>query len=177
MTYPRWPSAISAARSARLATSRSCSRVFGSWLPKISIWRIWFVPTLKGGPIEALPLRAVSCGPMLQHGKITGLGPTLRPESVKRARERDRFPDVRNAANPRDRALDPEPKPRVHERSVLPQIEIPRIRFLRQSLGANALQQFVVIVLALAAADDLAVTLGRETIVVEHRARIGGILL
>src|SRR5437762_1771830 len=177
MTYPRWPSAISAARSARLATSRSCSSVFGSWLPKISIWRIWFVPTLKGGPIKALPLRAVSCGPMLQHGKITGLGPTLRPESVKRAWERDRFPDVRNAANPRDRALDPEPKPRMHKRAVLPQIEIPRVRLLRQPLGANAGEQLVVVVLALAAADDLAVALGREAVVVQHRARIGRILL
>src|SRR5437867_5544686 len=35
MTYPRCPSAMSAARSARLATSRSWASVWGSWVPKI----------------------------------------------------------------------------------------------------------------------------------------------
>src|SRR2546423_1555398 len=37
ITYPVCPSAISATRSARVATSRSCVRVFSSWVPKIAL--------------------------------------------------------------------------------------------------------------------------------------------
>src|SRR5256714_8014761 len=37
ITYPVCPSAISATRSARVATSRSCVSVFSSWVPKIPL--------------------------------------------------------------------------------------------------------------------------------------------
>src|SRR5947207_5489788 len=37
ITYPVCPSAISATRSARVATSRSCARVFSSCVPKIAL--------------------------------------------------------------------------------------------------------------------------------------------
>src|SRR3989441_3863179 len=84
---------------------------------------------------------------------------------------------MRNAADPRDRALDPQSESGMDERAVLPQIEIPRIRLLRQSLGANARPQLLVVVLALAAADDFSVPLRRKTVVVQHCPRIGGILL
>src|SRR5438270_2122627 len=65
----------------------------------------------------------------------------------------------------------------MHERAVLPEIQIPRVRLFRQLLGANPREQLVVVVLALAAADDLAVALRREAVVVEHGARIGRVLL
>src|SRR3989441_9044994 len=84
---------------------------------------------------------------------------------------------MRNAADPRDRALDPQSESGMDERAVLPQIEIPRIRLLRQPLGPNARPQLLVVVLALAAADDFSVALRRKTVVVQHCPRIGGILL
>ena len=46
-----------------------------------------------------------------------------------------------------------------------------------KSFFADPVQQLVVVVLALRAADDLAVAFGRETVVAEHRARIVRILL
>src|SRR6266487_2168425 len=91
----------------------------------------------------------------------------LRPEPVEGPWKCDRLPNMRDAADPRDRPLDAESEARMHERAVLPQVEIPGVRLLGQLLGANARQQLVVIVLALAAADDLAVPLGRQAIVVE----------
>src|SRR3989442_4847643 len=83
---------------------------------------------------------------------------------------------MRNAADPRDRALDPQSESGMDERAVLPQIEIPRIRLLRQPLGPNARPQLLVVVLALAAADDFSVPLRRKTVVVQHGPRIGGVL-
>src|SRR5258705_2467542 len=65
----------------------------------------------------------------------------------------------------------------MHERAVLPQIQIPGVRLFRQLLGADTREQLVVIVLALAAADDLAIALRREAVVVEHGPRIGRVLL
>src|SRR5882672_7774426 len=126
----------------------------------------------EGWAHNALPLRAVVFGPMLQHGKTT-----LRPQPIECSRECDRLPDVRDATDPRDGPLDAESESRMHERAVLAQIEIPGVRLLRQLLGADAREQLVVVVLPLAAADDLAVALGREAVVVEHGTRIGRILL
>src|SRR6266568_3014910 len=84
----------------------------------------------------------------------------LGPQPVQRPWKSDRLADMRDAADPRDRALDAEPESGVHERAVLPQIQIPRVRLFRQLLGTNAREQLVVVVLALAAADDFAVSLG-----------------
>src|SRR5205823_5462551 len=88
---------------------------------------------------------------------------TLRPQAIQCPRERNRFTDVGDPANPRNRTFYTETEAGVHERPVLTQIQIPRIRLFRQSLGTNARQQLLVIVLALAAADDLAIALRRQT--------------
>src|SRR5207245_1482618 len=62
----------------------------------------------------------------------------------------------------------------MDERAVLPQIEIPRVRLLRQSLGANARQQLLVVVLALAAANDFPVALWCKPVLVQHGPRVVG---
>ena len=92
-------------------------------------------------------------------------------------RERDRLPDVRQPADPRDGALEAEPEARVHERAVSPKVEVPVVRLRVESLLLDAGQQLVVVVLALRAADDLAVPLGRQQSSPEHRARVVGVLL
>ena len=58
----------------------------------------------------------------------------------------------------------PMPKPAVRHRAVLAQIDVPVERFPRQLVLFDALQQQIVIVNALAAADDFAVAFGREHI-------------
>src|SRR5207247_11100484 len=54
-----------------------------------------------------------------------------RPQFVERARKRDCFPDVRDATDPRHRALHAEPEPRMDERPVFPEIEIPAVGIFR----------------------------------------------
>ena len=49
-------------------------------------------------------------------------------------RERDHFADVLEPADPRDRALEPEPEARVRERAVPAKVEIPVVRVERQAL-------------------------------------------
>src|SRR6266850_2544351 len=100
-----------------------------------------------------------------------------RPQLVERPRECDRLADVGNAADPRHGALQAEPEPRVHERAVFAEVQVPAVRVLRQLFGADAGEQLVVVVLTLAAADDLPVPLGGEHVVVEDGAGVRGILL
>src|SRR5204862_2449440 len=90
-----------------------------------------------------------------------------RPRRVQGTRKRDRLADVRDAADPRHRALDAEPEAGVHERAVLAQVEIPAVGVLRQLLRTDPREQLVVVVFALAAPDDFAVPFGREHVVVE----------
>src|SRR5687767_9847546 len=80
-------------------------------------------------------------------------------------------------ANPPDSSLQTEPKSRVHERSVFPEVEIPAVGLHWQSFLADSRQQLVVIVFTLGSSDDLAVALWGQTIIAKHRAGIGGILL
>src|SRR5256885_1380872 len=101
----------------------------------------------------------------------------LGPEFVQRPRKCDRLANVWDAADPRDRTLDAEPEARVHERPVLPEIQVPAVRLLGQLVLADAREQLVVVVLALAAADDLAVAFRRQHVVVEHGAGVGGVFL
>src|SRR5688572_14024142 len=100
----------------------------------------------------------------------------LRPQAVHGARERYRFPDMVDPANPPDSSLQTEPKSRVHERSVFPEVEIPAVGLHWQSFLADSRQQLVVIVFTLGSSDDLAVALWGQTIIAKHRAGIGGIL-
>src|SRR2546423_1084843 len=101
----------------------------------------------------------------------------LGPQLVQRPRKCDRLANVWDAADPRDRTLDAEPETRVHERPVLPEIQVPAVRLLGQLVLADAREQLVVVVLALAAGDDLAVALRRQHVVVEHGAGVGGVFL
>src|SRR5256884_260200 len=103
--------------------------------------------------------------------------PPSRPQLVQRPRKCDRLANVRDATDPRDRALHAQPKARVDERPVLAEIQVPAVRLLGKLLLADAREQPVVIVLALAAPDDLAVSLRRQHVVVEHGARVGGVFL
>src|SRR5258706_9833794 len=74
-----------------------------------------------------------------------------RPQLVERPWECDRLADVRNATDPRHRALQAEPEPRVHERAVFAEVQVPAVRVLRQPFRADAGEQLVVVVFTLAA--------------------------
>ena len=67
------------------------------------------------------------------------------------------------AANPRDASLDAHAEPTMRHAAVTAQVEVPLERFLRKVVVADALLEKREVVLALAAADDLAVAFGRET--------------
>ena len=71
----------------------------------------------------------------------------------------------------------PRPNPEWTKRAVFPQVEVPAVGLQRQPFLLDAADQLVVVVLALAAADDLAVPLRRQHVVVEHGAGIGRVLL
>src|SRR5512147_985246 len=81
------------------------------------------------------------------------------PQPMHHPRERDRLAQVGEPADPRDRALESQPEARVHEGAVLAQVEVPAVGLLREPLLPDAVDQLVVVVLALAPADDLAVPL------------------
>src|SRR2546426_8617394 len=53
---------------------------------------------------------------------------------------RSRLANVRDAADPRHRALDAEAEPRVHERAVLAQVEVPAVGPLGELLFADPLR-------------------------------------
>src|SRR5690242_21673450 len=82
--------------------------------------------------------------------------------AVEHARERNRLPHVLQAADPRHRALNAHTEPAVRHAAVLAQVEIPFESFLRQSVLVNALPQQFVGTNALRAANNLAVTFGRQ---------------
>src|SRR6476660_6733922 len=67
-------------------------------------------------------------------------------------------------ADPRDDALDAHAEAAVRDAAVPAQIEVPLERFLRKLVLLDAAEQQDVVVDALAAADDLAVALGREDV-------------
>ena len=72
-----------------------------------------------------------------------------------------------------DGALDAEAEAGVRERAVAAQVEVPLERLARQLVLARSRASSVrEVVLALAAADDLAVALGREHVHVEREPRV-----
>src|SRR5690349_1367293 len=99
------------------------------------------------------------------------------PQTIHQSRESARFANVRRSADPRDRPLEPQSKTGVHERPVLPEVEIPPIRIERQAFLLDPVKQLVVVILALRSANDLAVPFGREAVVAEDRSRVGRVLL
>ena len=80
-------------------------------------------------------------------------------------------------ADPGHGPLDAEPEAGVHEGAVLPEVEVPAVRLGIEPLLLDPREQPVVVVLALRAADDLAVALRRQAVVVEHGPGIVGVLL
>src|SRR6185312_5472951 len=53
--------------------------------------------------------------------------PGSRFQAVHHSRKRDRFSQVRQAANPRQRALEAQSKTRVHEGAVAPEVQVPAV--------------------------------------------------
>src|ERR1035437_6990216 len=94
----------------------------------------------------------------------------LGPQPMHHSRERNHFADVLKPADPRDRALEPESEARVRERPVPAEIQVPIVRGRWEALLVDSGPQLVVIVLALRAADDLAVAFGGEAVVTEDGA-------
>src|SRR5688572_9898993 len=83
---------------------------------------------------------------------------------VHDARERRRVPDVVQLADPHDDALDAEAEAGVGHAAVAAQVEVPLVVL---EVGILLLQPFdeeLVLLLADAAADDLAVALGRQEV-------------
>src|SRR5436190_8474680 len=100
-----------------------------------------------------------------------------RTQSFEHARERDRLADVVQSADPRHAALDAHPEPRVRYGAEAAEVEVPVDRLARQLMLLDARFEPRQIVLALAAADDLAVPLGRENVDAEGEPRVGRIRL
>ena len=71
--------------------------------------------------------------------------------------KRNRFANVLQPADPRDRPLDPHAEPAVGHRAVAAEVEIPLEGLLRQLVLLDPLEQEIEIGQPLAAADDLAV--------------------
>src|SRR5439155_20452736 len=97
-------------------------------------------------------------------------------ETVESARVGDRLAQVVDAGDPGDETLDPHPEAGVRHRAVLADVEVPAKRLERQTLFLDTPEEEVVIVDALAAADDLAVPLGRQDVDAQRalrRLRIG----
>src|ERR1035438_8036461 len=84
----------------------------------------------------------------------------------------DALAEVRDAAHPRDEALETHAEARVRKRPVLPHVEVPLERLERQVVLADAREQQVVVVDALRPADDLAVAFGREHVEAEGDVRV-----
>src|SRR5207245_10916685 len=86
--------------------------------------------------------------------------PALRIHAINHAREGDDLANVFGAANPGDRPLEAQAEAGMRNAAVAPQVEIPLEGFFGQIVFAEALGQQVVIVAALAAADDTSARLG-----------------
>src|SRR5437867_12056128 len=94
---------------------------------------------------------------------ITGAFPS-RIETVDRPRVGDRLAQVVDARDPGDEALDPHPEPRVRHRPVPSDVEVPAERLEGQPVLLDSPEQEIVVVDALAAADDLPVALRRQDV-------------
>src|SRR5262249_41634059 len=104
--------------------------------------------------------------------------PSAKPsgfEAVEHAWERNRLAHVLETGDPRQRTLDPDPEARVGHRAVTAQILVPLERFLRQAMRVDAPCELLERGHALAAPDDLAVALRRQTVARQAEPRIGGI--
>src|SRR5262245_31096642 len=85
-------------------------------------------------------------------------------ETGQRAGIGDRLAQVVDAGNPGHEALDPHAEAGVRHAAVAAHVEIPLEGFHGKLVLPDALQEEIVVVDALAAADDLAVALGGEDV-------------
>src|SRR5207253_343181 len=96
-------------------------------------------------------------------------GNMLRPQAIKHPRKRNRLAHVLDAAHPRGATLDAHAESGVRYAAVATQVEIPFKSFLGQLVRRNLLLQEFKRGSALAAADDLAITLRREHIYTQRQ--------
>src|SRR5260370_7471395 len=101
------------------------------------------------------PMIRIFCGILIPKRR-------LRIYPVKHARERNHFANVLCPANPGYGAFQTQTEAGMGDAAVAAKIEIPLKGFFRQVVLAQALDEQIVIVDALAAADDLAVAFGRK---------------
>ena len=80
-------------------------------------------------------------------------------------------------ANPRHHPLDSHPEARVRHRAVAPEVEVPVERLDRQPVRDDTRPQGLVVVLALAAADNLAVALGCQHVDAQRQLGALGVAL
>src|SRR5256712_4243986 len=85
-------------------------------------------------------------------------------ETVESARVGDRLAQVVDAGNPRDEPPDPNAEAGVRHGAVLADVEIPAERLEGEAVLLDPPEEEIVVVDALAAADDLAVPLGRQDV-------------
>src|SRR6266511_363479 len=85
-----------------------------------------------------------------------------RINPVERAGKGDRFPDVIQLANPGDDSLDAHTEPGMRHGAVFAQIEVPLKGLWGKLVCLKALQKQFIVVNALAAAYDFAITLGSQ---------------
>src|SRR5213596_3517784 len=96
-----------------------------------------------------------------------------RPEALEQAGEGDRLAHVVEAAQPGDAALDAHAEAGVRHGAVAAEIEVPAEGVERELVPSDLRLEHGGVVLALAAANDLAVALRREHVDAEGEARIG----
>src|SRR5581483_1663259 len=103
---------------------------------------------------------------------LTGEAPVAprgsRVNPVQHARIRNRLAKVRHSTDPRHTPFNAHTEPGVRERAVLARVEIPLELVDRQPVLVDPFEQQIVIVNALRAADDLAVTFGCDHVHAER---------
>src|SRR6185437_6606233 len=113
------------------------------------------------GPISTprLPCPRSSGAPIIS---TRGFFMSSRLQSVQHSRKCDRLSYVFEPAHPCYAAFDPHAEATMRNRSVFAQIDIPVECFFRQMMFFNSPQQQLRIVNALAPADDLSISFGRQ---------------
>src|SRR5437773_11896399 len=89
---------------------------------------------------------------------------TLRVYPVNHAREGHHLAHVLGAAHPRDSTLQPQTEAGMRHATVAPQVEVPLKGFFRTVVFTEPLDEQLVIVDALSAADDFSTACGRQNV-------------
>src|SRR6266851_4595219 len=145
------------------------------WAMRSSVNRDWCESS-------AVPQRTEEPGESLINSRLQDSGTVpnyaaLRIHAVNHAREGDDLANVLGAANPGDGALEAHSEAGVGNAAVAAQVEIPLKSFFGEVVLAEALQEQIVIMDALAAADDFAVTFRGDHVEGEGEFRALGVRL